>query len=73
VAHDAVVLMVRAGVEQLTPAAITAVQAAAGPVRNASVTRFLAGPHGLRLAEYNSVAHLDGVTAGTEGSADRAG
>jgi hypothetical protein len=31
---------------------------AIGPVRNASVTRFEAGPSGLRLTAYNAVDHL---------------
>ncbi len=63
VAHDSVVLMVRGVIENLDAAAIEAVERAAGGIRNASVTRFTAGPAGLQLVAYNTVDHLDVVTA----------
>jgi broad specificity phosphatase PhoE len=58
VAHDAVVLMMRAVIEQLRWDEVLAVERAAGSVRNASVTRFVAVAGRLRLDRYNSVDHL---------------
>jgi 2,3-bisphosphoglycerate-dependent phosphoglycerate mutase len=55
VGHDATVLMLRLAIEDLTDTAAHA----AGPVRNASLTRWIGRDDGwLELAEYNSVAHL---------------
>jgi 2,3-bisphosphoglycerate-dependent phosphoglycerate mutase len=54
VAHDAVVLMLRHVVEGLTVPQLQGV-VAAGPVRNASVTRWVREAGGLRLAGYNMV------------------
>jgi broad specificity phosphatase PhoE len=62
VAHDAVVLMLRHAVERLTFAQVAAI-VRAGPVANASITRFTAGAGGLRLAEYNSTGHLAGTAS----------
>ncbi|MET0426766.1 MAG: histidine phosphatase family protein [Actinoplanes sp.] len=58
VAHDAVVLMMRAVIEQLTWDQILAAEQAAGYVRNASLTRFTAVGDHLELDHYNSVDHL---------------
>jgi broad specificity phosphatase PhoE len=58
VAHDAVVLMMRAVVEQLTWDQVVEVERAAGNVRNASITRFEAVGDRLELDRYNSVDHL---------------
>jgi hypothetical protein len=58
VAHDAVVLMMRAVVEQLSWDQVTEVERAAGNVRNASITRFVAVGDRLELDRYNSVDHL---------------
>jgi probable phosphoglycerate mutase len=66
VAHDAVVLMLRAVIEGLDRAGVDAVEIAAGAVRNASVTRFVADHTALRLAAYNTVDHLATVTAGPD-------
>jgi probable phosphoglycerate mutase len=57
VAHDAVVLMMRAVIEGLDWDEVAAI-AAGGQVRNASVTRFDGTSGRLVLIEYNSVAHL---------------
>jgi broad specificity phosphatase PhoE len=57
VAHDAVVLMTRAVIEQLDWDAVAAV-AASGPVRNASITRFNGSSGQLVLDGYNRVDHL---------------
>ena len=57
VAHDAVVLTMRAVIEQLDWDAVAAV-AAAGPVRNASITRFDGSSGRLVLDGYNTVDHL---------------
>jgi 2,3-bisphosphoglycerate-dependent phosphoglycerate mutase len=54
VAHDAVVLMLRHVVEGLSPQDLDRV-VAAGPVRNASVTRWVRDGDRLRLREYNMV------------------
>jgi probable phosphoglycerate mutase len=58
VAHDAVVLMMRAVIEQLTWDEVVAAERAAGSVRNASLSRFVAVGDHLELASYNSVDHL---------------
>jgi broad specificity phosphatase PhoE len=58
VAHDAVVLMMRAVIEQLTWDQVVAAERAAGNVRNASLTRFTAVGDHLELVHYNSVDHL---------------
>jgi 2,3-bisphosphoglycerate-dependent phosphoglycerate mutase len=57
VAHDAVVLMMRAVIEGLSWDEVAEVQAAGG-VRNASVTRFDGRSGRLVLDRYNSVDHL---------------
>jgi broad specificity phosphatase PhoE len=57
VAHDAVVLMMRAVVEDLDWDAVAAVEAA-GRVRNASITRFDGSSGHLVLDFYNAVDHL---------------
>ncbi|MGH3728419.1 MAG: histidine phosphatase family protein [Micromonosporaceae bacterium] len=54
VAHDAVVLMLRAVIEGLGDTELQTIE----PVRNGSVTWWSATPDGLRLRTYNSVAHL---------------
>jgi broad specificity phosphatase PhoE len=59
VAHDAVVLMMRAVIEKLTWDEILAVQAEYGSVRNASITRFDGTSGTLVLDHYNSVDHLE--------------
>jgi 2,3-bisphosphoglycerate-dependent phosphoglycerate mutase len=57
VAHDAVVLMMRAVIEQLTWDDVVAVSAD-NSVRNASITRFDGRSGRLVLERYNSVDHL---------------
>jgi broad specificity phosphatase PhoE len=57
VAHDAVVLMMRAVIEELDWDAVAAV-AASGAVRNASITRFDGTSGRLVLDGYNTVDHL---------------
>jgi 2,3-bisphosphoglycerate-dependent phosphoglycerate mutase len=57
VAHDAVVLMMRAVIEDLDWDAVAAV-AAGGPIRNASITRFDGSSGRLVLDGYNTVDHL---------------
>jgi broad specificity phosphatase PhoE len=57
VAHDAVVLMMRAVIEHLGWDEVAAVEAA-GRVLNASITRFDGVSGQLRLDVYNSVEHL---------------
>jgi broad specificity phosphatase PhoE len=57
VAHDAVVLMMRAVVEGLGWDDVAAI-VSAGPVRNASVTRFDGASGRLLLDYYNNVDHL---------------
>ena len=61
VAHDAVVLMMRATIEQLSWDEVVAVERAAGSVRNASISQFLARDGRLELARYNDVTHLTTV------------
>lgn len=58
VAHDAVVLMLRAVIEGLTFDQVAGI-VADGPVRNASITRFVNSDGGLRLVDYNVVTHLE--------------
>jgi broad specificity phosphatase PhoE len=57
VAHDAVVLVMRAVIEDLDWDAVAAV-AASGSVRNASITRFDGSSGRLVLDGYNTVDHL---------------
>ena len=72
VAHDSVVLVLRGVVEGLGIDGLAAVEAEAGSVRNASISRFVADGGRMAVAEYNAVAHLDTVTAGPDESADPA-
>jgi probable phosphoglycerate mutase len=58
VAHDAVVLMMRAVIERLSWDQVVAVEQAAGNVRNASITCFTAAGDHLELVGYNTVDHL---------------
>jgi broad specificity phosphatase PhoE len=58
VAHDAVVLMMRAVIERLSWEQVMAVERLAGSVRNASISRFTAVDGRLELAYYNAVDHL---------------
>ncbi|GAA1629226.1 histidine phosphatase family protein [Actinoplanes couchii] len=61
VAHDAVVLMMRAVVEQLSWDDVLAVERESGNVRNASISRFVAEEDGARqltLDRYNVIDHL---------------
>lgn len=58
VAHDAVVLMMRAVIEQLTWDEVIAMERAEGTVRNASISQFLARENRLELVRYNAVDHL---------------
>ncbi|MBW6433984.1 histidine phosphatase family protein [Actinoplanes hulinensis] len=58
VAHDAVVLMMRAVIEQLSWDEVLEVEREAGSVRNASITRFDGGPGELTLDRYNVIDHL---------------
>jgi probable phosphoglycerate mutase len=58
VAHDAVVLMMRAVIEELSWDQVLAVEAAAGSVRNASISRFDGSSGQLTLDRYNVIDHL---------------
>ncbi|MBO3737102.1 histidine phosphatase family protein [Actinoplanes flavus] len=58
VAHDAVVLMMRAVIEQLDWDEVLEVEREAGSVRNASITRFDGGSGELTLDRYNVIDHL---------------
>jgi broad specificity phosphatase PhoE len=58
VAHDAVVLMMRAVIESLTWDQVVKMERAAGSVRNASISRFVEQNGRLILDHYNSVDHL---------------
>jgi broad specificity phosphatase PhoE len=58
VAHDAVVLMTRAVIEDLDWVALAAMEKAAGAVRNASVSRFVSDGDALKLDAYNVIDHL---------------
>ena len=59
VAHDAVILMMRAVIEKLTWDQTLAAEAETGNVRNASITRFDGTSGTLVLDHYNSVDHLE--------------
>ncbi len=61
VAHDAVVLMMRAAIEGLAWDEVIAVERAAGSIRNASISQFLARDGRLELVRYNDVDHLPSV------------
>jgi len=61
VAHDAVVLMMRATIERLSWDEVVAMEQAAGTVRNASISQFLARDGRLELARYNTVDHLPSI------------
>jgi probable phosphoglycerate mutase len=58
VAHDAVVLMMRAVIEGLSWDEVVAAERADGSVRNASISRFVAVGDHLELDHYNRVDHL---------------
>ncbi|HWS32780.1 MAG TPA: histidine phosphatase family protein [Actinoplanes sp.] len=58
VAHDAVVLMMRAVIERLDRDGVLAVERESGFVRNASISRFVDSGAGLTLDRYNVVDHL---------------
>lgn len=58
VAHDAVVLMLRAVIESLSWDDVIAMEKAEGTVRNASISRFVEVDGELKLDRYNSVDHL---------------
>lgn len=58
VAHDAVVLMMRAVIERLTWDQVVAMERAEGSVRNASISQFVARDGRLKTARYNAVDHL---------------
>jgi broad specificity phosphatase PhoE len=58
VAHDAVVLMMRAVIEELGWDQVIAMERAAGSVRNASISQFAARDGRLELVRYNAVDHL---------------
>jgi len=57
VAHDSVVVMLRYVIEGLVEADVAAI-AAAGGIKNASVTRWEWQGSGLRLTDFNDVRHL---------------
>jgi broad specificity phosphatase PhoE len=63
VAHDAVVLMLRYVIEQLTFDELATIMRD-GPVANASLTRFDGSSGRLQLVQYNAVDHLFDETAG---------
>lgn len=66
VGHDATVLSLRLAVEG-TGEEEFSTTATGAPVLNASVTRWTADAAGdLRLAEYNTVTHLDGIGTASE-------
>lgn len=58
VAHDAVVLMMRAVIEDLDWEGVLAVEAESGNVRNASISRFDGSSGRLVLDRYNVIEHL---------------
>lgn len=58
VAHDAVVLMMRAVIEELGWDGVLAVERESGYVRNASISRFVDSGTGLTLDRYNVIDHL---------------
>jgi broad specificity phosphatase PhoE len=59
VAHDSVVVLLRYVIEGLSEADLEQI-AAAGGIRNASVTRWRCDGGALRLVDFNRVEHLDG-------------
>ncbi|MDI6105403.1 histidine phosphatase family protein [Actinoplanes sp. NEAU-A12] len=61
VAHDAVVLMMRAVIEQLSWDEVLEVERGSGSVRNASITRFDGTSGPLTLDRYNVIDHLPPV------------
>jgi probable phosphoglycerate mutase len=61
VAHDAVVLMTRAVIEDLDWDELAAVEKSAGSVRNASISRFVNDGNSLKLDRYNVIDHLSPV------------
>jgi broad specificity phosphatase PhoE len=71
VAHDSVVLMMRAVIEGLDLEQVARV-AADGHVRNASISRFDGSSGLLRLDYYNSVDHLAAIGEPTAAPADQA-
>jgi probable phosphoglycerate mutase len=58
IAHDAVVLMMRAVIEELGWDEVLRVEEESGNVRNASITRFDAASGVLKLDRYNVIDHL---------------
>ncbi len=58
VAHDAVVLMFRAVIEDLDWDGLAAVEESVGAVRNASISRFVSDGNSLKLDCYNVIDHL---------------
>lgn len=58
VAHDAVVLMMRAVIQNLDWDEVIAMEKEEGTVRNASISQFLRRDGRLELARYNDVEHL---------------
>jgi probable phosphoglycerate mutase len=58
IAHDAVVLMMRAVIEELGWDEVLTVEKESGNVRNASITRFDAASGVLTLDRYNVIDHL---------------
>ena len=72
VAHDAVVLMMRAVIEGLSWDQVVEVSARGG-VRNASVTRFDGRSGRLVLERYNAVDHLEDDAAPAAAPADQGG
>ena len=71
VAHDAVVLMMRAVIEQLDWDGVTRVSTG-NSVRNASITVFDGRSGTLLLDRYNTVDHLEGVEVPTSAPPDQA-
>jgi len=61
VAHDAVVLMMRATIERLGWDEVVALERAAGSIRNASISQFLARGGRLELVRYNDIDHLPSI------------
>ncbi|MFC7273138.1 histidine phosphatase family protein [Paractinoplanes rhizophilus] len=61
VAHDAVVLMMRAVIQRLTWDEVIALERAEGTVCNASISQFLTRDGRLELVRYNAVDHLPSV------------
>ncbi|MCM3883430.1 histidine phosphatase family protein [Frankia sp. R82] len=63
VAHDAVVVVLRQIIEDLSYDDLEQISATGG-IRNAGITRFTHRDGRLALAEFNTVTHLSGVRAG---------